>query len=80
MLTLRHDEIRRLDDLPLGVDMDFRESCIEEDELPMMTMTHLSSFQTPMIATTHEDISGIYDMVEEPYVRIVHKAHMDLQT
>ena len=49
------------------------------DELSMMTMTHLSSFQTPMIATTHEDISGIYDMVEEPCVRIVHQGHMDLQ-
>jgi hypothetical protein len=30
MLTLRYDEIRRSDDLPLGVDMDFRESCVEE--------------------------------------------------
>jgi hypothetical protein len=50
------------------------------DELSMMTVTHLSSFQTPMIATTHEDIGGIYDMVEEPCVRIVHQGHMDLQT
>jgi hypothetical protein len=36
------------------------------DEPPMMTVAHLSSFQTPMIATTHEDINGISDMMEEP--------------
>jgi hypothetical protein len=45
----------------------------------MMTVTHLSSFQTPMIATTHEDISGISDMIEEPYVRDAHHGHMDPQ-
>jgi hypothetical protein len=50
------------------------------DEPPMMTMTHLSSFQTPMIAMKHDDISGIYDMVEEPCVRIVHQRHLDLWT
>jgi hypothetical protein len=33
-----------------------------------------------MLATTHADISGILDMVEEPCVGIVHKGHMDLQT
>jgi hypothetical protein len=33
-----------------------------------------------MIATTHEDISGIYDMVEEPCLRIVHQGHLDLRT
>jgi hypothetical protein len=49
------------------------------DELSMMTMTHLSSFQTPMIATTHEDISGIYDMVES-CMRDAHQGHMDPQT
>jgi hypothetical protein len=80
VLALRYDESRRSDDLPLGVDMAVRESCMEEDELSMMTVTHLSSFQTPMIATTHEDINGIYDMVEEPCVRIVHQGHLDLQT
>jgi hypothetical protein len=42
------------------------------DDLPMVTVTHLSSFQTPMIAMTHEDISGILDMIEEPYVRDAH--------
>jgi hypothetical protein len=45
----------------------------------MMTMTHLSSFQTPMIATIHEDISGISDMMEEPCVRDAHHGHMDPQ-
>jgi hypothetical protein len=80
VLALRHDEIRRLDDLPVGVDMASRKSCMENDELPMMSEPHFSSSQSPMLATTHEDISGIPDMVEEPCVGIVHKGHMDLQT
>jgi hypothetical protein len=33
-----------------------------------------------MLASTHEDIRGILNMVEEPCVGIVHKGHMDLQT
>jgi hypothetical protein len=74
------DEIRWLDDQPLGIDMASRKSCMEDDELSMMTVTHFLSSQTPMIAMTHEDISGIPDMVEEPCVRIVHQGHMDLQT
>ena len=49
------------------------------DEIPMMTMTHLSSFQTLVIATTHEDISGISDMMEESCVRYAHQGHMDPQ-
>jgi hypothetical protein len=32
-----------------------------DDEHPMVTMTHLSSFQTPMTATSHEDSSGMSD-------------------
>jgi hypothetical protein len=80
VLALRHDEIRRLDDLPMGVDMASRKSCMEADELPMMSEPHFSSSQSPMLATIHEDISGIPDMVEEPCVRIVHQGHMDLQT
>jgi hypothetical protein len=80
VLAIRHDEIRRLDDLPMGVDMASRKSCMEDDELPMMSEPHFSSSQSPMLATTHEDISGILDMVEEPCVGIVHKGHMDLQT
>jgi hypothetical protein len=50
------------------------------DEIPMMTVTHLSYFQTPMIATSHEDISGISDTTEEPCVRDAHHGHMDPQT
>jgi hypothetical protein len=80
MLALRHDEIRRLDDLPMGVDMASRNFCMEDDELPMMSEPHFSSSQSPILATTHEDISGIPDMVEEPCVGIVHKGHMDLHT
>jgi hypothetical protein len=79
VLALRHDEIRRLDDLPLGVDMASRKSCMEDDELPMMTVTHFPSSQTPMTAMTHEDISGISDTIEEPCVGIIHKGHMDPQ-
>jgi hypothetical protein len=35
-----------------------------DDQLPMVVVTHLPSFQIPMIATTYEDSSSI----EEPYV------------
>jgi hypothetical protein len=80
VLALKHDEMRRLDDLPMGVDMASRKSCMEDDELPMMSEPHFSSSQSPMLAMTHEDISGIPDMVEEPCVGIVHKGHMDVQT
>jgi hypothetical protein len=80
VLALRHDEIRRLDDLPMGVDMASRKSCMEDDEFPMRSEPHFSSSQSPMLATTHEDISGIPDMVEQPCMGIVHKEHMDLQT
>jgi hypothetical protein len=31
VLALKHDEIRRLDDLPMGVDMS-RNSCMKDDE------------------------------------------------
>jgi hypothetical protein len=48
-----------------------------DDEFPMMTVTHLSTFQTPMIATSHEDISGMSDMMEEPCVRDVDHGHVD---
>jgi hypothetical protein len=50
-----------------------------DDELPRMTMTHLSSFQAPMIAMTHEDRSGMLDMMEELYVRDTNQRHMDPQ-
>jgi hypothetical protein len=80
VLELRHDEIRRLDDLPMGVDMASKNSCMENDEISMMTVRHSLSSQTPMTATTHEDISGILDMVEEPCMRIVHQGNMYLHT
>jgi hypothetical protein len=49
------------------------------DELPMRVVTHLSSFQAPTIATSHEDSSGMSDMMEESYVRDTHQRHMDPQ-
>jgi hypothetical protein len=42
------------------------------DEILMSIVPHLSCFQTPMISTTHEDISGISDMMEDPCVRDAH--------
>ena len=40
------------------------------DQPPMVVVTHLSSFQTSMIATSQEGTSGMSDMMEEPCVRI----------
>jgi hypothetical protein len=51
-----------------------------DDEPPMLVVTHLLSCQKPMIATSHEDISGIPDMMEEPCVRDAHHGHVDPQT
>jgi hypothetical protein len=51
-----------------------------DDEIPMMVVKHLSSFQTPMPATSPEDISGISDMMEEPSVRDAPHGHKDPQT
>jgi hypothetical protein len=79
VLAPRHDEIKMLGDLPLGVDMTSRKSCMGDDEPPMeWSVTHSSPSQSPMLATTHEDISGIQDVVEEPCVVIEHKGHLDL--
>ena len=36
------------------------------DELSMRAVTHLSSFQAPTIATSHEDTNSMSDMMEEP--------------
>jgi hypothetical protein len=47
------------------------------DELPMMVVTHMSSFQTPLIATSSEEVSGMSDRVDEPYVRDAHHRHVD---
>jgi hypothetical protein len=73
----RHEEDRRLGGLSLDVDM---RSCIGDDEPPMeFSVAHSSSSQSPMLATTHEDINGILDVVEEPCLVIEHKGHLDLQ-
>jgi hypothetical protein len=50
-----------------------------DDELPMMVVTHMSSFQTPLIATSHEEVSGTSYMIEEPCVRDARHGHMDPQ-
>jgi hypothetical protein len=43
-----------------------------DDELLMGVMTHLSHVQTPMIAMSHEEISGTLGMFDEPSVRDAH--------
>jgi hypothetical protein len=50
---------------------------LRDDELPMRVVTHLSPFQTPMIATSHEEISGMSDVMDEPIVRVAHHGHVD---
>jgi hypothetical protein len=42
------------------------------DGLPMVAMTQLVPSQTPMIAMTQKDISGITGIVVEPYTWISH--------
>jgi hypothetical protein len=48
-----------------------------DDELPMMAVTHMSSFQTPLIATSHEEVSGMLDRVDEPCMRDAHHRQVD---
>jgi hypothetical protein len=43
----------------------------------MMAMTHMSSFQTHLIATSHEEKNNMEDMIEEPCVRDAHHRHVD---
>ena len=50
-----------------------------DDELPMGTVTHFSPFQTPMIAMSHEEISGTSGMMDEPSVRDAHHGQIDPQ-
>jgi hypothetical protein len=50
-----------------------------DDELPMGAVTHLSPVQTPMIATSHEEISGMSGMMDEPSVRDAHHGQVDPQ-
>jgi hypothetical protein len=48
-----------------------------DDELPMGVVAHLSSIQTPMISTSHEEISGTTGMMDELSVRDAHHGQVD---
>jgi uncharacterized membrane protein len=50
-----------------------------DDELPMGAVTHLSPVQTPMIAMSHEEISGMTGMMDELSVRDAHHGQVDPQ-
>jgi hypothetical protein len=50
-----------------------------DDELPMGVVAHLSPVQTPMIATSHEEISGTTGMMDEVSVRDAHHGQVDPQ-
>jgi hypothetical protein len=50
-----------------------------DDELPMGAVTHLSPVQTPMIAMSHEEISGTLGMMDETSVRDAHHGQIDAQ-
>jgi hypothetical protein len=50
-----------------------------DDELPMGAMAHLSPVQKPMIATSHEEISGTTGMMDELSVRDAHHGQVDPQ-
>jgi hypothetical protein len=52
---------------------------LRDDELPMRVVTHLSPFQTPMIATSHEEISGTSEVMDEPIMRVSHHGQVDPQ-
>jgi hypothetical protein len=49
------------------------------DELPMRSMPHFSPFHTPMIAMSHEEISGMSYVMDETSVRVVHHGNVDPQ-
>jgi hypothetical protein len=49
----------------------------KDDELPMGAVTHVTPVQTPMIATSDEDISGTSGMMDEPSVRDAHHGQVD---
>jgi hypothetical protein len=49
-----------------------------DDELPMMAVTLMSCFQTPLIATSHEEVSGMSDRVDDPCVRDAYHKHVDI--
>jgi hypothetical protein len=48
-----------------------------DDQPPMGAVTHLSPVQTPMIATSHEEISGTSGVIDEPCVRDAHHGQVD---
>jgi hypothetical protein len=50
---------------------------LRDDELPMKVVTHMSSFQTPLIAMSHEEVNGMLDRVDEICVRDSHHRHVD---
>jgi hypothetical protein len=50
-----------------------------DDELPMGAVTHLTLVQTPMIATSHEEISGMTGMMDELSVGDANHRQVDPQ-
>jgi hypothetical protein len=50
-----------------------------DDELPMGVMTHLSPVQMPMIAMSHEEISGTSGMMDDPSVWDANHGQIDPQ-
>ena len=50
-----------------------------DDELPIGVVAHLSPVQTPMIATSHEEISGTTGMMYDLSVRDAHHGQVDPQ-
>jgi hypothetical protein len=50
-----------------------------DEELPMGAVAHLSHVQTPMIATSHEEISGMTGMMDDLSVRDAHHGQVDPQ-
>ena len=48
-----------------------------DDELPMGVVIHMTHVQTPMIATSDEEISGMLGMMDEPSVRDAHHGQVD---
>jgi hypothetical protein len=49
----------------------------KDDELPMWAITYLTPVQTPMIATSDEEINGMSGMMDEPNVRDAHHGQVD---
>ena len=48
-----------------------------DDEPPMGVVTHLTPVQTPMIATSDEEINDTSGMMDEPSVRDAHHGLVD---